>query len=188
MIFRIFIISLLLIFLAPGSGFATEEINMSVPTAHQFSFKDMEGNELNLSDYKGKPILIVNTASHCGLTPQYEGLQQLHEKYKDKGLVVIGVPSADFAGQEFDTEEEVREFTKGKFSVSFPLTIIESVKGESAHPFYKWAASEAGFLGAPKWNFHKYLIAPDGSLAGSFASPTKPLSDKIITAIEAQLK
>jgi glutathione peroxidase len=181
------LICFLFVISAPLTSYAQEESQMSVPAAYQFSFMNIDGDEIYLSDYKGQPILIVNTASHCGFTPQYAGLQQLHEEYKDKGLVVIGVPSADFAGQEFDTEDEVKQFTEQTFSVDFLLTLITPVKGSDAHPFYKWAASEAGFLGAPKWNFHKYLIGRDGTLAGSFGSPTDPLSDKMISAIEAQL-
>lgn len=161
--------------------------NMTIRNAHQFSFDGMDGNKINLSDLKKKVVLIVNTASKCGLTPQYQGLQNLYEKYQDQGLVVIGVPSADFANQEFGQIEQVKEFTNEKFSVTFPLTFISKVKGNNAHPFYLWANNKSGFLGSPKWNFHKYLIDKDGNLATWFASTTKPESEEIINKIEELL-
>ncbi|MFT6331699.1 MAG: glutathione peroxidase [Lentimonas sp.] len=161
--------------------------NMTIRNAHQFSFDGMDGNKINLSDLKKKVVLIVNTASKCGLTPQYKGLQNLHEKYKDQGLVIIGVPSGDFSNQEFEQIEQVKEFTDEKFSITFPLTFISKVKGSDAHPFYLWANKKSGFLGSPKWNFHKYLIDKDGNLAAWFASTTKPESAKIIKKIEELL-
>ena len=178
---------ILLIFSYPANADLSEEPQMSLPSAHQFSFTDIEGNAIDLSSHKGKPILVVNTASHCGFTPQYAGLQELHNKYHDKGLLVIGVPSADFGGQEFDTEEEVGEFTEKEYEISFPLTSISKVKGSNAHPFYKWAGEQAGILGRPKWNFHKYLIGADGNLAGSYGSNKSPNDPKIIKAIEDEL-
>ncbi|MDA9818328.1 redoxin domain-containing protein, partial [Flavobacteriaceae bacterium] len=145
------------------------------------------GQSINLSNFKDKVILVVNTASKCGFTPQYEGLQKLHEKYKDKGLVIIGVPSADFASQEFSQISQVKEFTDKEFHITFPLTEIEKVKGKEAHPFYLWANSKSGFIGSPKWNFHKYLIDKNGNFASWFSSPTKPNSPKIIDKIEELL-
>ncbi|MFT6107081.1 MAG: glutathione peroxidase [Rickettsiales bacterium] len=161
--------------------------NMTILNAHQFSFEGMDGNKINLSDLKGKVVLVVNTASKCGLTPQYQGLQNLYEKYQDKGLVIIGVPSGDFSNQEFENIEQVKKFTDEKFSVTFPLTFISKVKGKEAHPFYLWANKKSGFLGSPKWNFHKYLIDKDGNLAAWFASTTKPESKNIINKIEGIL-
>lgn len=166
----------------------TEEVKMSAPNAHQFVFNDVEGNTLKLAAYAGQVVLVVNTASHCGLTPQYAGLQKLYEQYKKDGLVVLGVPSADFGGQEFDNEAEVEAFTEENFAITFPLTTIEHVKGGKAHPFYKWAKSKTGFLGGPKWNFHKYLIGRDGEFVASFGSMTKPTSEKITKVIENALK
>lgn len=164
-----------------------QNITTSHQNAHKFSFRTIDGKEMKLSDMKGKTMLVVNTASKCGFTPQYAGLQNLHEKYADKGLVVIGVPSGDFAGQEFSQEQEVQEFTEKNFKITFPLTQIEHVKGKNAHPFYQWANNQGGFLSGPKWNFHKYLIDKNGDFVKGFSSATKPESDKIIKAIEQQL-
>jgi glutathione peroxidase len=161
--------------------------NMTISNVYQFSFKSINGQSINLSELKDKVILVVNTASKCGFTPQYEGLQKLHEKYKDKGLVIIGVPSADFANQEFSQISQVKKFTDKEFHITFPLTEIEKVKGKEAHPFYLWANNKSGFIGSPKWNFHKYLIDKNGNFAAWFSSPTKPQSPKIINKIEELL-
>lgn len=161
--------------------------DMTVPNAYQFSFTSIDNKKINLSEFKGKVILVVNTASKCGFTPQYEGLQILHEKYKDKGLAIIAVPSSDFANQEFNQISQVKEFTDKEFNITFPLTTIEKVKGKEAHPFYLWANSQSGFIGYPKWNFHKYLIDRNGNFADWFSSPTKPQSPKIINKIEELL-
>lgn len=160
---------------------------MSLPSAHQFEFQSIDGEALSLSNYKGKALLVVNTASQCGFTPQYKELQALYDRYKEKGLVVLGVPSADFGGQEYATEEEVEHFTEEKFAVTFPLTVISEVKGGNAHPFYQWAGQQAGFIGSPKWNFHKYLIGKNGEFVTWFSSVTSPTSDKVVKAIEAEL-
>ncbi len=162
-------------------------MTVSQQNAHSYAFTQIGGDEIKLSDLKGKVILVVNTASKCGFTGQYAGLQNLHEKYAEKGLAVIGVPSGDFAGQEFAKEEEVKNFTDEKFEISFPLTEIAHVKGKDAHPFYKWANNQAGFLGGPKWNFHKYVIDKDGNFVKAFGSATKPESDKIVKVIEKEL-
>jgi len=177
-------IILLLIILTP---YSQSMANMTIQNAHQFSFDNINGNKINLSDLKNKVVLIVNTASKCGFTPQYKGLQELHKKYKDKGLVVIGMPSADFANQEFSLELQVKEFVEEKFKITFPLTSITKVKGNDAHPFYLWANKKAGFIGSPKWNFHKYLIDKNGNFAAWFSSATKPESQKIINKIEELL-
>jgi glutathione peroxidase len=166
---------------------ADTEPQMTYANAHRFSFTSIDGEQVELQDLKGKAVLVVNTASQCGLTPQYAGLQKLHEEYGDDGLVVIGVPSDNFGGQEFESEEEVKEFTAEKFSPTFTLTTIQDVKGDDAHPFYAWANKEAGFLGSPKWNFHKYLIDKQGNLAQWFASTTAPDAGKLKAAIEQEL-
>ncbi len=176
-------IKIILLFLIIFNSFSLAA-NMTVSNAHQFSFTSIDSKLINLSDFKGKVVLVVNTASKCGFTPQYEGLQKLHEKYKDKGLVIIGVPSSDFANQEFSKISQVKEFIDKEFYVTFLLTEIEKVKGKEAHPFYLWANSESGFIGSPKWNFHKYLIDKSGNFASWFSSPTKPNSQKIIDKIE----
>lgn len=156
-------------------------------TAHHFTFKSIEGGTLPLKAWVGKPILVVNTASRCGFTPQYEGLQALWERYRDQGLVVLGVPSNDFGGQEPGTATEIKDFCETTFSVDFPLTEKTVVKGEGIHPFYAWARDSRTDLPTPSWNFHKYLIAPDGSLAGAFATATDPLSPQVTKAVEDAL-
>lgn len=158
--------------------------------AHQFTFVGIDGTALIMNDFSGKAVLVVNTASQCGFTPQYKGLEALYQDYKDQGLVIIGVPSNDFGGQEPDSEHKISLFLERKFKVTFPMTQKYAVKGEDAHPFYKWAADQGqgGLLfSKPRWNFHKYLIAPDGTLAGSFASIVEPESKELKEAIEGVL-
>lgn len=159
-------------------------------TAHSFAFKAIDGSPLFLSDYKNKVVLVVNTASRCGFTPQYEGLQELYNKYKDKGLVVLGVPANDFGGQEPGSNKEIKEFCAMNFAINFPMTEKVEVTGKDAHPFYQWAGTQGKgnlLTGKPRWNFHKYLVAADGSLAGSYAPTTKPGSAELAKAIEAEL-
>jgi len=156
-------------------------------TAHDFQFTAIDGEPLAMSAFAGKPVLLVNTASFCGFTPQYEGLQALWERYRDRGLVVLGVPSNDFGNQEPGSEQEIKAFCETRFDVDFPLTEKYSVAGGHAHPLYKWIAAELGEDMAPRWNFHKYLIAPDGSLAGAWPSQVKPDSDAVVAAVEATL-
>ncbi len=155
--------------------------------AHDFDFTSIDGEPLPMSTFEGKAVLVVNTASFCGLTPQYEGLQSLWNEYREQGLVVLGVPSNDFGAQEPKAEADIKEFCEVNFNVDFPLTSKNVVKGDDAHPFYQWAAEELGDDATPKWNFHKYLVAPDGTLVKSIASTTKPDDDEVITAIEANL-
>lgn len=152
--------------------------------AFDFKFKNIDGNELDLSIYRGKVLLVTNVASKCGFTNQYEGLQTLWEKYKEKNLVVIGVSSNDF-NQEFKNKEEVKKFCEVNFGINFPMTDITSVKGETAHPFYKWVKKTKDFQ--PKWNFYKILINKDGEVIEFFSSFTKPNSNKLIKQIEKLL-
>lgn len=159
--------------------------NESSESAYNFQFTTLGSEQpMPLSAYQGKVILIVNTASHCGFTKQYEGLETIYQKYKDAGLVVIGVPSNDFGAQEPGSSEEIAQFCKLNYGVSFPMAAKEKVSGEGAHPFYLWAKEELGFGTAPKWNFHKYLINRQGKLVDYFHSTTAPDSDRIIKAIE----
>lgn len=153
-------------------------------SAFDFSFTSIEGKPMPLKTYKGKTLLIVNTASKCGFTPQYKGLEALWKKYKDKGLVVIGVPSNDFGAQEPGSEDEIKDFCEVRFGVDFPLTSKESVVGAKAHPFYKWIAEELGENAAPKWNFHKYLVSPDGKIAGTYGSRVAPDAGDLTNAVE----
>lgn len=160
-------------------------------TAYDYSFTAIDGAPMPLSDYKGKVLLVVNTASLCGLTPQYTGLQKLYSDYKDQGLVIIGVPSNDFGGQEPGSAAEVLKFTKDTYGVTFPLTQKAVVSGKDADPFYIWAGQQkaGGFFTAkPRWNFHKYLIDRNGVLQGSFASWSEPDNDELKAAIEKALK
>jgi len=156
-------------------------------SAHDFSFPAIDGGTLDLGAFKGKPVLVVNTASECGYTPQYAGLETLWRRYRDRGLVVLGVPSNDFGAQEPGAEPAIQSFCQVHYGVDFPLTAKQTVIGGRAHPFYRWIAAELGEDAAPKWNFHKYLVAPDGSLAGLWPSAVDPLDRKITAAIEAAL-
>jgi glutathione peroxidase len=159
---------------------------MSRITAYAFTFKGLDGNEILLSAYAGHPILVVNTASLCGYTPQYAGLQALWTRYRDKGLMVLGVPSNDFGGQEPGGAGEILKTAHEEYHVTFPLTEKATVKGPAAHPFYKWAALERP-LEAPRWNFHKYLIGHDGQLKAGFTSAVEPEDSRVVAAIEREL-
>ena len=161
--------------------------SMAADSAHDFAFTSIEGEPMPLSAFAGKAILIVNTASQCGFTPQYEGLQALWDRYRDRGLVVLGVPSNDFGGQEPGSEAEIKEFCAVNFNVNFPLTTKQHVKGPDAHPFYRWSGEELGDAAKPRWNFHKYLVAPDGRLLGWFSTRTPPMSKPVIEAVESAL-
>lgn len=157
-------------------------------SAHDYSFDAIDGEgAVALDRFAGKPILIVNTASACGYTPQYEGLQKLWQTYRDRGLVVLGVPSNDFDAQEPGTESDIQDFCTTKFGVDFPMTKKQTVIGEGAHPFYQWIASTLGEDAAPKWNFHKYLVGPDGALAATFPSKVDPMSEEVTAQIDALL-
>ncbi|NRG17777.1 glutathione peroxidase [Rhizobiales bacterium] len=156
-------------------------------SAHDFTFTAIEGHELPMSDYAGKAVLVVNTASFCGFTHQYSDLQAVWEKYRDRGLVVLGVPSNDFGSQEPGSEAEIKQFCEVNFSIDFPLTEKEVVKGDGAHPFYVWARAALGAKAAPRWNFHKYLVGPDGHLVAWFPTAVSPSSKRVTQAIEAQL-
>ena len=153
-------------------------------TAYDFTFETIDGKPLPMSQFKGKTVLVVNTASFCGYTPQYEGLEALWKKYKDKGLVIVGVPSNDFGAQEPGSAAEIKDFCTSKYDVDFPLAAKVVVKGADAHPFYKWV-SEA--KGEPKWNFHKYLVNADGELVGAFPSAVEPNSRELAHAIDKAL-
>jgi glutathione peroxidase len=159
---------------------------MSRVTAYAFSFKGLDGGDISLSTYAGHPLLVVNTASLCGYTPQYAGLQALWTRYRDKGLVVLGVPSNDFGGQEPGGVSDIHATAQGQYHVTFPITEKVAVKGKDAHPFYKWAAGERP-LEAPRWNFHKYLIGRDGYLKAGFSSAVEPTDPLVIATVEREL-
>jgi len=155
--------------------------------AYDFNFEAIEGGRMPLGQWRGKVLLVVNTASFCGFTPQYEGLQALWQRYEAKGLVVVGVPSNDFGGQEPKSEGEILGFCKGAYNVSFPLTSKQVVSGPQAHPFYRWAADALGAGATPKWNFHKYLVGRDGRLINAFGTRVTPQAPELIKAVEAAL-
>ena len=148
------------------------------------AIKNINNEIINLDQYKGKTILLVNVASKCGFTKQYTGLQELYEKYRDKDFYVIGVPSNQFGGQEPGSNAEIKNFCETNFNITFPLTDKVDVKGDNAHEIYKWAKKNYGNSAVPKWNFHKILINKDGKIHETFGSFTDPLSKKIITNIE----
>lgn len=156
-------------------------------SAYDFSFNDIDGELLELSRFAGQALLVVNTASACGYTPQYAELETLWSRYRARGLVVLGVPSNDFGAQEPGSEAEIKQFCQTNYTVDFPLTQKQRVIGGDAHPFYQWVVDEIGEVAAPKWNFHKYLIGPEGSLAGLWPSDVSPLDPEITDAIDALL-
>jgi len=156
-------------------------------SAHDFSFTTGTGQLLHLADFKGRPVLVVNTASECGYTPQYAGLQQLWQRYRGRGLVVVGIPSNDFGNQEPGSEKTIKEFCTTRYGVDFPMTAKQTVSGANAHPFYRWIVEQTGDAGAPRWNFHKYLIGPDGELVDMWPSRIEPMAPDIINAIEKLL-
>jgi glutathione peroxidase len=155
--------------------------------AHNFQFMGIDGQSIKINDYKEKVIVVVNVASRCGFTKQYEDLQNLWTNYKDNNLVVIGVPTNDFK-QEPASNKDIKDFCETNFNIDFPLTEKLNVLGENAHPFYKWAKKNHGNGAIPKWNFHKIIIGKDGKVADTFASITNPSSKKFINFIEEQIK
>jgi glutathione peroxidase len=169
-----------------GLDVAVAETNMSRVSAHAFAFKSLDGKDVRLAAYAGKPILIVNTASLCGYTPQYAGLQELWTRYRERGLLILGVPSNDFGGQEPGGPTEIEHTAHDQYGVSFPLTEKVTVKGPGAHPFYRWAGFERP-TDTPRWNFHKYLIGRDGRIKASFPSAVAPNDPRIVAAIEKEL-
>ncbi len=160
----------------------------SAASAHNFSFTSIDGDPLAMSDYDGKVVLLVNTASFCGFTPQYDGLQTLWERYQEDGLVVLGVPSNDFGAQEPGDEAEIKAFCQANYLVDFPMTSKQVVSGTDAHPLYQWLADELGQASTPRWNFHKYLIGADGTAIRSWSTRVAPMSDEVISAIEEALE
>jgi len=156
----------------------------ALAASEEWRFESIDGGTLSLSQWQGQPVLVVNTASRCGFTPQYDGLQALYDRYRDRGLIVLAIPSQDFR-QELASNEDVAEFCEVNFGLDLPMTTITHVRGAQAHPFYKWVARTAGF--EPAWNFNKILLGPDGSVVETFGSAIRPESAKITSRIEALL-
>jgi len=155
--------------------------------AYEFQFESLEGGLIKLSDYKNKVIVLVNVASRCGFTRQYDDLQNLWTDYREKDLIVIGIPTNDFK-QEPASNKDIKDFCEQNFNINFPMTEKINVLGKNAHPFYKWAKNNYGMGAVPKWNFHKIIIGKNGKVADTFASITNPSSKKFINFIEYQIK
>ena len=165
--------------------FSTKTMS-SEKSFHDFSIESISGGDISLADYKNKVVLLVNTASQCGFTPQYAGLQKIYDRYKDDGFVVLGVPSDDF-NQELSSDDDVKKFCEIRYGVNFPLTSIQKIKGDSAHPLYKWISGNTSVIGQPRWNFHKYLISKEGKVLNWFSSMTSPTSDGLLKQVEQAL-
>ena len=165
---------------------STKGTAMTPLTAYTFSFAGLEGDAIRLADYSGKPIMVVNTASLCGYTPQYAGLEQLFMRFHERGLMIVGVPSNDFGAQEPGGPAEISETANKEYGVTFPLTAKVEVKGPNAQPFYKWAAAERP-LETPKWNFHKYLIGSDGYISAVFPTEIEPMDARVVDAVAKAL-
>jgi glutathione peroxidase len=171
----------------PVIGIALIAAAPAVDSAHDFTMKTIDGKPMPFAQYKGKVLLVVNTASFCGFTPQYEGLQKLQDSYQAKGFTVIGVPSGDFGDQEYKSGGEIKTFCESKFGIKFPLTQKSVVKGAAAAPFYRWAAATLGPDKTPQWNFHKYLVGRDGRLLAAFPSQSTPMSAEVTSAVAKAL-
>ena len=173
----IFGLTIIMIFFKTSSHAKYEKI------FYDFKINSISGDIIDLSEFKGKPVLIVNTASYCGFTKQYEDMQKLWENYREKGLIVLGIPSNSF-NQEKNNNNEVKDFCEVNFNINFPMTEITNVKGDDAHEIYKWAKENYGKSAVPKWNFYKILINKEGKIEDTYASLTSPTSNKITKKIE----
>ena len=161
---------------------------MAADSIHEFKMKNIEGKDVELSEYKGKVLLVVNVASKCGATPQYEQLQALQDKYKDKGLVVVGIPCNQFGGQEPGTEKDIQKFCTDKYQVTFPMMSKVDVNGDKEAPLYKFLKAHAESKDDVKWNFEKFIVSKDGTVVGRFGTKTKPDAEEVVSVIESELK
>ncbi|MEJ2048792.1 MAG: glutathione peroxidase [Calditrichota bacterium] len=188
------IILVLIVFLKLNVTVAQKEMKSggkNMQSIYNFTVNDIDGKPVKLSQFKGKLMLIVNVASKCGFTPQYEGLQKLYSEYADKGLVILGFPANNFGGQEPGTNPEIKEFCTTKYSVTFPMFSKISVKGTDIHPLYQYLTSketDPDFAGDITWNFNKFLIDTSGKIVARFDSKDKPESEKVLSAIQLALK
>ena len=164
--------------------FLDKSMSNDSKTLFDFKINSINGEKLNFSNFKGKTLLLVNVASYCGFTKQYEDLQNLYDNFKERGLIVIGIPSNQFGGQEPGTESEIKNFCETNFGITFPMTSKYDVKGDNAHQIYLWAKESYGKSTVPKWNFHKILINKNGKVEDTFASFTNPMSKKILKKLE----
>ena len=165
-------------------SFFNKSMSNNTKIFYDLNIKSINGDDLNIAEMNGKTILLVNVASNCGFTKQYDELQKLYDDYKNKGLIVIGVPSNQFGGQEPGTESEIKDFCETNFNITFPITSKYDVKGSNAHPIYLWAKETYGKSAVPKWNFHKILINKEGKIEDTYLSFTNPLSNKITKKLE----
>ena len=165
-------------------NFNTKVNSMENKNFYDFKLESITGEIINFNNYKGKTVLLVNVASNCGFTKQYSDLQNLWEKYKERDLIVLGIPSNQFGGQEPGSNAEIKDFCETNFNINFPMTSKYDVKGENAHEIYKWAKDSFGKGAIPKWNFHKILINKNGKIHDTYASFTNPMSKKIINELE----
>ena len=165
-------------------SFFNKSFSLDQKNFFDFKINSINDDEINLSKFKGKTILIVNVASKCGFTKQYEDLQNLYELFNDKGLIVLGIPSNQFGGQEPKNEKEIKNFCETNFNITFPMTKKYEVKGDNAHAIYSWAKDTYGKAAVPKWNFHKILVNKEGKIIDTYASFTNPMSKKVIKRIE----
>ena len=165
-------------------NFNTKVNSMENKNFYNFKLESITGEIINFNNYKGKTVLLVNVASNCGFTKQYSDLQNLWEKYKERDLIVLGIPSNQFGGQEPGSNAEIKDFCETNFNINFPMTSKYDVKGENAHEIYKWAKDSFGKRAIPKWNFHKILINKNGKIHDTYASFTNPMSKKIINELE----
>ena len=174
-----------------GSAVEASAKEGEVKSVYDFAMKDIDGKEVKLEQYRGKVAMIVNTASKCGYTPQYEGLQKIYDRYKEQGFVVLGFPANNFKGQEPGTNEEIKEFCALRYNVTFPMFAKISVQGEDKHPLYKYltaGGTNPDLAGEIKWNFNKFLVDKNGRIIARFDSKDKPEDDKVVQAIEQTLK
>ncbi|MEO9876602.1 MAG: glutathione peroxidase [Anderseniella sp.] len=179
--------SLLATMMACAACLPGQTVKAGKPSGFQFGFDGFDGKPLPLNRFRNRAVLVVNTASECGFTGQYAGLEQLWQDYKDKGLTVIGVPSNNFGGQEPLKGEQIKHFCKLNYGVTFPLADRTDVAGRNAHPFYKWAIEQAGQKARPRWNFHKILLDRNGDIAATFATAVEPTSSQVRGAIDEAL-
>ena len=171
-----------------GTGFAATAKGKPVSrTLHEFKGRTIDGKPRSLAEYKGKALLVVNTASKCGFTPQYKGLEALYDRYRARGFEVLGFPANNFLGQEPGSNEEIAQFCSLKYDVSFPLFAKISVKGKDIAPLYAWLTKDSGFPGDVGWNFTKFLVGPDGKVVARYDSRTDPLDPKLVAQLEATL-
>jgi glutathione peroxidase len=184
---RLFLAAFAAALSAPNPFAAGARAEQAAGDAHRFAFDNIDGGEIRLADFRGRPVMVVNTASKCGFTYQYDALQKLWTDYRDRGLVVVGVPSDDFGGQEYASEAEVKNFCTMNFGIDFPMTTITKVKGSGRHPFYAWAAEALGENQTPRWNFHKYLVDGEGRLVAAFGTGVEPNSAAVTSAVEKLL-